>query len=88
MKTNKPGRVEKLPRMSPQESAEFQARLDAVIATGVERIKRDQLELVRRGILDAEGNRIKPFVPPICLGSGISGLARKSTRNCEQRGGT
>jgi hypothetical protein len=53
-----------LPRMSPEESAAYQARLDAVIATGVAQIKREQEKLVRRGILDTEGNRIKPFVAP------------------------
>ena len=56
--------AERLPRMSPQESAEYQARQDAVIASGMAKIKRDQKELVRLGILDAEGNRVRPFVPP------------------------
>jgi hypothetical protein len=57
-------KIERLPRMSPKESAEFQARLDAVIASGMPQIKREQKELVRLGILDAEGNRLRPFVPP------------------------
>jgi hypothetical protein len=56
--------IERLPRMSPEESTEFQARLDAVIASGMPQIKRDHDELVRRGILDPEGNRMKLFVPP------------------------
>jgi hypothetical protein len=56
--------IERLPRMSAMESSEFQARLEAVIASGMSQIKRDHDELVRRGILDAEGNRMKPFVPP------------------------
>jgi hypothetical protein len=58
--------IERLSRMSAEESSEFQARLDAVIASGMPQIKLDHDELVRRGILDAEGNRMKPFVPPHC----------------------
>jgi hypothetical protein len=50
--------------MSSEESAEFQARLDAVLALGAVQIAKDQEELVRRGILDANGNRVKPFVAP------------------------
>jgi hypothetical protein len=56
--------IERLPRMSAEESSEFQSLLDAVIASGLPQIKRDHDELVRRGILDVEGNRMKPFVPP------------------------
>lgn len=60
----------RLPRMSPQESAEYRARQGAVIALGVANIRRQENELIRRGILDACGNLIKPFVPP----TGQSGL--------------
>jgi hypothetical protein len=70
MTKNSPSHSVRLPRMSPEESAEYHARQEAVIAIGIVNIKREQEELVRRGILDAEGNRIKPFVPP----SGQSGL--------------
>jgi hypothetical protein len=56
--------------MSPEESAEYRARQDAVIAAGVIQIRKEQEELVRLGIIDADGNLTKPFVPP----PGQSGL--------------
>jgi len=55
----------RLPRMSPQESAEYHARQEAVIALGVANIRHQEKELIRQGILDAHGNLIKPFVPPM-----------------------
>jgi hypothetical protein len=64
MTAKKPSTLVRLPRMSSEESAEFQARLDAVLAVGALQIAREQEELVRRGILDANGNRVKPFVVP------------------------
>jgi hypothetical protein len=64
MTAKKPSPLVRLPRMSSEESAEFQARLDAVLAVGALQIARDQEELVRRGILDANGDRVKPFVAP------------------------
>jgi hypothetical protein len=56
---------ERLPRMSSQEAAEYRARQDAVIAAGVANIQREQKKLIRLGILDADGNLVGPFVPPL-----------------------
>ena len=56
--------IEPLPHITVEESSEFQASMNAVIASGLPQIKRDHDELVLRGILDVEGNRMKPFVPP------------------------
>ncbi len=64
MTAKNPRPLVRLPRMSSEESAEFQARLNAVLALGAIQIAKDQEELVRQGILDANGNRVKPFVAP------------------------
>lgn len=65
MTTKNPNHLVRLPRMSPAESAEYRTRQDAVIAAGMVGIKKEQQELIRRGILDTKGDRIKTFVPPI-----------------------
>jgi hypothetical protein len=64
MKTNNLEASAKQNRMSLQESAAYRTRLDAVMEAGAIQITREQQELMRRGILDAEGNRIEAFVPP------------------------
>ena len=64
MKTSNLISYVKLPRMSPEESADYRRRQDAVIAVGVLQIKREHEELVRLGIIDDEGNQLMPFVPP------------------------
>jgi hypothetical protein len=75
MKTRIPSSRVRLPRMSPEESAEYRTRQDAVIAAGMVQINREQEELIRRGILDTQGNLIEPFVAPV----GQSGECNEST---------
>ncbi|ADW68069.1 hypothetical protein AciX9_1003 [Granulicella tundricola MP5ACTX9] len=53
----------RLPRLSSIELAEYRTRQEAVIANGVAQITRNNEELVRRGILDADWNLIEPFGP-------------------------
>ena len=54
----------RLPRLSSVESAEYRTRQEAVIANGVAQITRNNEELVRRGVLDADWNLIEPYDGP------------------------
>ena len=53
----------RLPRLPSIEAAEYRTRQEAVIANGVAQIQRNNEELVRRGILDADWNLVSPFDP-------------------------
>ena len=54
----------RLPRLSSVDSAEYRTRQEAVIANGVAQITRNNEELVRRGILDADWDLIEPYDGP------------------------